>query len=327
MKFKMLVGAVFAAVALAQVAHADTFSDRNQVMNEIRATNPKAKPIQVAWNPGTYNKDTLFFWGNKYWPMSNYMSQKMGRPVSYVPENNRATLLNQIRNQTYKWMYVQPDIAVTAQEFGYMPVAYMTRNSESVFVIPTDSKITHTSDLTGKRIATLAGTNDARLAKYYLHVEGWDANFKDISGGGYPELERIIKAKGADAIAVSRSAANGIVERSNGTLKIFASAGTIPLGVWLAHNSVSLSEINQMVDYMCNSPRDLYLAAGLKLTEQEKPFIPVTKDILKYMRAVMNFNEPDYGRQVYDPRKNLYIEFNTAFSDSQIKPELATPNP
>lgn len=324
---KFLMGSVLTVLAMTQFAHADTFTDRKKILSDIRTTNYKARPIQVGWNPGTYNQDTLFFWGNKYWPLANHLSQKMGRMVSFVPENNRQTLLNQVRNQTYSWLYVQADVSVVAQEFGYMPVAYMTREFESVFVVPAQSPIQKTSELKGKSIGVLDNSNDMRLARYYLNVEGWNANFKNIMGGGYPELEAMLKAKKVEAVAMSRTAAADLLKRNEGEFKIFASAGSIPLGIWLAHNSVPNSEITAIVSTLETSPKDLYVSAGLKFADNEKPFAPFTKDHLKYMRAAMNYNEPDYGRQVYDPRKDAFIEFNTAFSDSQVKPELKTPNP
>lgn len=324
---KLLMGLTLAVLTLTQVVHADTFTDRKKILNDIRASNYKARAIQVGWNPGTYNQDTLFFWGNKYWPLANHLSQKMGRTVSFVPENNRRTLLNQVRNQTYSWLYTQADVAVAAQEFGYMPVAYMTREFESVFVLPANSTIQKTSELKGKTLGMVDNTNDMRLARYYLNVEGWGANVKTISGGGYSELEALLKTKKVDGVAMSRSAAEDLLKRNEGEFKIFASAGSIPLGIWLAHNSVSDAEIETMVATLEASPKDLYTSAGLKFAPNEKAFTPFSKDHLKYMRAAMNYNEPDYGRQVYDPRKDAYIEFNTAFSESQVKPELKSPNP
>jgi ABC-type phosphate/phosphonate transport system substrate-binding protein len=171
---KFMMGLVLTALSTAQLASADTFTDRRALLDKAKATGQK--PIEVGFNPGNNGKkEELFFWTNKYWPLANNLTTQTGDNISFIPENDAPVLLNLVRSQKYKWLYVQPNIAVIAQEHGYTPLGYLNKEIESVFVVPAEGGISKTADLKGKNIATLVNSNDLRLAKYYLHTENWNA--------------------------------------------------------------------------------------------------------------------------------------------------------
>lgn len=326
---KIMMGLVLAAMATAQLASADTFTDRRAVLDKAKASG--LKPIEIGFTPGNMlnngKKEELFFWANKYWPLANSLSQQTGESVSFIPENEPKVLLNLVRAQSYKWLYVQPNVAVIAQEHGYTPVAYLNRELESVFVVPVDSPIKKTSELKGKNIAALAESNDLRLGKYYLHTEGWDAKFIEIGASGYGEVEAQLTLKKVDAIAVNRDTAEAIIKRSKDAFKILATSGGVPQAVLLAHVSVKNGEFNKMSDALLKVTGITLKATGLPFAETEAAYRPFTKDHLRYMRAALGYQEPDYGRSIYDPKVNKYIEAAEAFTDGVVKPVLKTPNP
>lgn len=323
---KFMMGLVLAALATAQLASADTFTDRRALLDKAKAAGNR--PIEVGFNPGNNaGRDELFFWSNKYWPLANSLTAQTGDSVSFIPENDTKVLLNLIRAQNYKWLYVQPNVAVVAQEHGYTPLAYMGREIESVFVVPTEGGLTKTSDLKGKNIATLANSNDLRLAKYYLHTEGWDARFLEIGASGYGEVEAQLSLKKVDAIAVNRETAQDIVKRSNNAYKILATSGGVPRTVLLAHISVNNDEVQRISSALLKVNSTTMAPTGLTFAEGETVFLPFTKDHLRYMRAALGYVEPDYGRSIYDPKVNKYIESQEAFTDGIVKPVLKTPNP
>lgn len=323
---KITQALLIATLATTQWASADTFSERQALLENNRKAGVKA--IEVGYNPGTsVAKDQLFFWTNKYWPISNSMIEKTGYSISFIPENDPVVLLNLVRAQHYKWLYVNPNIAVVAQEHGYTPVSYLNRSIESVFVVPTKS-MTKTSDLKGKKIATLGNTNESNFAKYYLHIENLQATFIDVGSGGYSELQALLESKQVDAIAVSRTKAVEMVGASNGELKILASAGSAPLAVMLVHTSVTQEQAEKINNSLLTLPLDaLKGLPELKFTAKEAIYLPFTKDHLRYTRAALGFVEPDYGRSIYDPKKDQYIESSQAFTEGVVLPILAQPNP
>lgn len=324
---KLMMGLVLAALATAQFANADTFTDRRALLDKARAAGNK--PIEIGFNPSSTGskKDELFFWTNKYWPVANAMTAQTGDSISFIPESDQTVLLNLVRAQRYKWLYVNPDVAVVAQEHGYTPMAYLNREFESVFVIAADSPIKKTSELKGKNIATLARSNDLRLARYYLHTENWDAKFIEVGASGYAEVEAQLNLKKVDAIAVSREMANDIMKRNKDSYKILATSGGVPSAVLLAHISVPDSDVQRITGSMLKVPTPALAPLGYKFAEGETPFLPFTKDHLRYMRAALGYTEPDYGRSVFDPKVNKYVETSEAFTDGNVKAVLKTPNP
>lgn len=323
---KLMIVLVLAATAIAQLASANTFTDRRALLDKAKASGNKV--IEIGFNPGNNGKkEELFFWSNKYWPMANNLIAQTGDNISFIPENDSTVLLNLVRAQRYKWLYVPPNIAVIAQEHGYTPLAYMNRDIESVFVVPTESTLTKTSDLKGKKIATLASSNDLRLAKYYLHTENWDANFIEIGANDYSEVEFQLTQKKVDAIAVSREAAMDIITRSKDAYKILATSGGVPRTILLSHVSVNNDEINRIASAIIKVPASAMSAMGLTFAENEIGFSPFTKDHLRYMRASLGYIESDYGRAIFDPKLDKYVESAQAFTEGVVKPVLKTPNP
>ena len=324
---KIMMGLVIAVLATAQLANANTFMDRRALLDKTKSAGKK--PIEIGYNSTTTgaNKEELFFWANKYWPMVNSMTAQTGDSLSLIPENDSRVLLNLVRAQRYKWLYVNPNIAVVAQEHGYTPLAYLNREFESVFVVPFDSPIKKTAELKGKNIATLANSNDMRLAKYYLHTEGWDAKFLEIGALGYAEVEALMSLKKVDAVAVNREFAVDMLKRNKDAYKILATAGGVPMSVLLAHVSVSDAEVERISGSMLKLPSTILAAANMTFREGEAPFLPFTADHLRYMRAALGFVEPDYGRSIYDPKVDKYIESPEAFTEGIVKPALKTPNP
>lgn len=322
---KFTMGLFVAALALGQFAHADTFSEHRALLQKAKAAGNRT--IEIGYNPASVGyKDPLFFWTNKYWPIANGMMAQTGDAISLVPENNKSTLQNIVRAQQYKWLYVHPDIAVLAQEHGYTPMLYFSRDYEAVFVVPTEG-MSKTSDLKEKRIATLATTNDNRFAKYYLHTENIKGSFVDVGESGYGEVFQLLTNKKVDAIVVSRPIANDFIATSKGNFKILASAGIAPSAVLLAHVSVSNAEAKRISDSLLNLPAAAAAGTGMIFRDDEKLYLPFVKDHLRYTRAALGYVEPDYGRSIYDPKVNAYIEAHEAFTEGVVKPELAQPNP
>ena len=321
---KFMMGLVLAALATAQLASADTFTDRRALLDKAKAAGNKA--IEVGFNPGNNGKkDELFFWTNKYWPLANSLTTQTGESISFIPENDTKVLLNLVRSQKYKWLFVQPNVAVVAQEHGYTPLGYMNKEFESVFVVA-EGGPAKTADLKGKNIATLANSNDLRLAKYYLHTENWDAKFVEIGASDYGEVETQLVLKKVDAIAVNRDTANQIIKRNKG-FKILATSGGVPRAVLLAHISVSNDQVERISGALLKVPGSALVPADLGFTATDTPFLAFNKDHLRYMRAALGYVEPDYGRSIYDPKVNKYIESQEAFTDGIVKPVLKTPNP
>lgn len=323
---KFMMGLVLAATAIAQLASANTFTERRALLDKAKASGNKV--IEIGFNPGnTAKKEELFFWSNRYWPLANSLISQTGDNISLIPENDLTVLLNLVRSQRYKWLYVPSNIAVVAQEHGYTPLAYMNREVESVFLVPTEGGVTKTSDLKGKKIATLANSNDMRLAKYYLHTENWGAKFIEIGSNDYNEVEFLLTQKKVDAIAVSREVAMDIIKRNKDAYKILATSGGVPRTVLLSHVSVKNEEINRISGAILKVPATAMNAMGLTFAESESGFSPFTKDHLRYMRAALGHAEPDYGRSIFDPKANKYVESAQAFTEGVVKPVLKTPNP
>ena len=329
---KLLIGAAVAAIAALQVVHAaEPFAERQALLQKLHEKG--AKTIEIAFNPGSTQKNELFYWANKYWPLANEITAATQDIISLIPEENNDVLVNLIKLQRYKWIAAQPSIAVIAQEHGYTPLMYLNKEFESVFVVPVDGALNKTADLKGKKIATLDKSNDSRFAKYYLNSEGLDGVYVDVGSSGYPDVLAQLKNKKVDAVAVRREVAESFIasnkdkESGKEKFKILASAGTTPMLVVLAHVSVSDKEVNKITSALQNVNNRTMATVGFKFNDNEAAFLPFTKDHLKYMRAALGFVEPDYGRFIYDPKTDKYLESHQLFTVGTVKPELKQPNP
>ena len=98
---KFMMGLVLAALATAQLASANTFAERRALLDKGKAAGVKL--IEVGFNPGNSgNKDELFFWANKYWPLANSLTSQTGDNISFIPENDVRVLLNLVRSRHYR---------------------------------------------------------------------------------------------------------------------------------------------------------------------------------------------------------------------------------
>lgn len=119
-----------------EVENRGAFHEHQVLVRSLRAK--KAKTIEMAFQASTASKVEFFYWAQRYWLTANERMASSGAIFTYLPENDPLILTNFVRSQHYDWLYVLPNIAVIAQEHGYIPNCYLTLSVEAVIVVPTD---------------------------------------------------------------------------------------------------------------------------------------------------------------------------------------------
>jgi hypothetical protein len=296
------------------VVSADAFMERRDIL--AKATSSAKSKVEVGFYPGDVEQSSQFYWAHKFLPFTNYISDQTGNVISLVPEQNVTVLKNLVKAQHYKWLYVSSSIAVLAQGMGYTPVVKAGGDTDSVFVTTPKSSIHKLTDLQGVRVGIASHTEAALVAKYTLkNVKPLAISPIYVEAGSSlrGQLPALLDSGVVDAVIISREQADVISKIAPEKYKIADALGNIQGAVLLAHSSLSQSEIVNM--------RSAYL--GLHLSDalhaslmsgysfksaSNNYFIDFDRDYLSMARKVLAFNEPDYGRAVFDVKTQNWLE-------------------
>ena len=293
-------------------AQETVFSQRRSLVDKLKAAN--APTVYVGFMPSTLQRSDAFYWATRYWQVANHITEASKVIFTFIPEEDPHTLRNNIRTQQYKWLYVPPTMAVIAQENGYTPVAYFTRPYETVFVVPA-SNTAAPGVLTGKRVGYLNGRLDEYFAPYFLETAlKSKARLIPSGSGDYNTLFNQLKTQKLDAVAASKDSAKAWVDKNNpDQWKILDGFGSVPSATFLVHSSVSNADYENISKAIFSVPASAVAAAGIKMKDGEQVFAPYARDQLAWMRLAMSSVETDYGRVIYNPRAQKYMEMHDAF--------------
>lgn len=299
--------------------------EHQELIKELRKKN--AKTVEMAFQASTTARTEFFYWTQRYWLTSNDRMKNSGYIFSYIPENDQLVLANFIRSQRYDWLYVLPNMAVLAQEHGYIPNCYLNIPFESVIVVPEDSGISNTLDLKGKKIGHIDRSNDSRIVKYTLHLEDVSAKYvgENIT---ISDLASNLTQKKYDAITLRKEDAEKVIKTPSGKgLKIFASAPTVPGAVMLAHSRVPQEDVN-VVTKACVETSPEAVARAAKFDSEtikegavisKNTYLAYEEDHLKFMRAALGFVEPEYSRNIFNPKTNMFTDLHEVFTEPPKK--------
>lgn len=315
--------ALLVAMALlgANAYAADVFSERAAVVRKLKS-NAHA-PIEIGFYPGSNAKEELFYWSQRNLPFANYVSLRLDTLVTLIPETNISVLKNLIKAQRYKWLFVNPDLAVVAQEIAYTPIVKQSEDTESVLLVRPDSQIHKYLDLRGRRLGLVKNTSTATLALAKI------ADIKDrvdlvTTAVDQQSLLQTLDSGRADAIAIRKELANEAVKKNPTKYRLADSAGVVPGFVLLAHVSVSQDEVERMRSTFLSlraedsDVQEIMSRNGENL-KQGSYFVDWDRDYLKATRKALATVEPDYGRYLFDPMRGMYMEANKLFINTNTE--------
>lgn len=279
--------------------------------------------IEIGYYPGSSTKDELFYWSQKYIPLARHLSSKSGSAITLVPEPNVQVLKNLIKGQRYRWMYINADLAVLAQEIAYTPVAKQSVDSEAVLVVRQDSPLNKYSDLSGKRLGLVKTTTIGTFARYKLTETKTNAEIVDVPQG-QDYILQLLDLGRIDAAAVRKDFALDLNRRYPKRFRIADSAGEAPGFVLLAHMSVSNDEVERVrsgfLSLHSEDPTAQKIMSMQGETATQGPyFVEWNRDFLKNTRKAVAAVEPDYGRFVFDPVNGEYTEAYKIFTSESLE--------
>lgn len=299
---------IFSANAMAAQNALEKRSEIIQSMKKKDANN-----IEIGFFPGKLERIESFYWANTYMPFANYLSNKTDNIVSLVPERKVSAFKNLIKAQRYKYIYVNPELAVMAQEIAYTPIARLSSDTESVAIVASDSSVQKSTDLSGKKVTLFNNSISTNLARAFFMKNDIKPNAQTGTTSVAIAMQKIDN-KTTDAVVLDKREAEEIVAKSAGKYKILTSFGTAPTAIFMAHVSTPDTEVDRLKAALLEldgSSDDI--RTSLNETKKGKLFEDYNKDYLKDVRAMLATIEPDYGRYVYNPVTNKYQEAYTLF--------------
>lgn len=315
---KTLALLVTSALLTANVLAANTSKESTGETKKVKSSEYAA--TEIGYYPGSTAKDELFYWSQKYLPFSRHLTASSGRTVTLVPEQNITVLKNLIKAQKYKWVYVNADVAVLAQEISYTPVLKSARDAESVLVVKPAASLNKFSDLSGKRIGLVKADSISTLARHRLLQSNTATTIVDAPQG-HESLLQMLNLGRVDAIVLRKDIAMAAAKNHPTRYRVADSAGTIPNLVLLAHTSVSQDEVERVraafTSLRAENPGDQKIMSHSGEHLKDGPFyVSWDRDFLKTARKALAAVEPDYGRYVFDPTRGTFSEAHKIFKET-----------
>lgn len=308
---------VVLAAAIATLFSANVMAEQNALEHraDIIQTMKKkdVNSIEIGFFPGSLERVESFYWANTYMPLANYLSAKTDNLVALVPERKVSAFKNLIKAQRYKYIYVNPELAVMAQEIAYTPIVKFGNDIESVAVVASDSSMQSAGDLAGKKVTVFDNSLPTNMARAYFIKNDIKPTLQYGTSSVAVAMQKI-ENKSTDAVILNKTEADALVSKAAGKYKVLANFGTAPGFVFMAHVSTQDSEVERLKSaLLALDGSDSQILKSLHETRTGKLFDDYNKDYLKDVRAMLAAVEPDYGRYVYNPVTNKYQEAYTLF--------------
>ncbi len=172
MKRNYLTSAVLALLVLAG-AGAATSAWADEEAQDIRraqvARYGKSAAL-IGIYPGTATETEPHLLLQRFLPAMNYLTNRVGGLVSFVPEVSSGRFKESIAAGQYNLIYVTPEIGVTAWVNGFTPLVKRSEHIESVAIVKKDSPAKEMKDI--KRLGVLSGAMVTSLAIATLKKDG-----------------------------------------------------------------------------------------------------------------------------------------------------------
>lgn len=178
---------------------------------------------------------------SRYMPMFNFLSDRSGSLITFVPMKDVAVYNDVIKNNIYDFLYTDSVTAVSAIKFGYRPLVKRNVSIQGAWVVKDRSAIKDIDDLMGKKIGVFDEKVETILTKFILTEKKMNTriNYLSADGLGFDGLVEALNTDAVDSIVLDLRVAKDLVRKSGGTYRILNETSEVPEAVLLVKKGVS----------------------------------------------------------------------------------------
>lgn len=245
--------------------------------------------IRIGIYPGELENGALYatIVGN-YEPFIDHLRANGFQDMTYLIETAKAAWPQHLVRESYDFVYLPPQMAVTARQLGYTPLARSETSIQPVFACNESSKLHSISDLAGAKARVLVkeDTVGALVAKYTLMKSGVIEKVSLLDAGSVDQnwLPEAAKQGLTDVVAIQ----NGIDFKQAG-LRAIHECPSLPGFVWLAGRKVGPEAVEMFQRSLSNfnSGAKGMESAGIALGVGTKGFSPLTDADIAHIRTIV----------------------------------------
>ncbi|MCA3000081.1 MAG: phosphate/phosphite/phosphonate ABC transporter substrate-binding protein [Betaproteobacteria bacterium] len=260
----------------------DAFQEREAILSTMR----DRAVLTVGIFPGTtsFEAGEVYNLVRRYMPLANYLSKESGKLVALMPEKNVLSLKRRAVSERYPYIYVNAEVAASANLAGYVPLVARAQDIVSVFVTKSDSKVATIEDLKGKTVGLVDQAMVSTLAKHALHKQGLWTSVKLLPAGssGTAALTLMLDTGQAEAVVMRKENADEVIKAKPG-YKVAIVGSAAPGFLLMARRNVAEADNQRMA------------AALLKVNRADKSFekVAVALDVLADGPAFRRINDTE----------------------------------
>lgn len=232
-----------------------------------------ADSVRIGIYPGELENGALYstVMGN-YEPFIDHLRSNGIRNMTYLVETNRAAWPQHLVRESYDFVYLPPQYAVTARLLGYEVLAKSDSSIQPVLVCNANSPHKTISDIAGAKVMIKENTVAAILAKYEMMKSGVIEKVKLIDAGTVDQdwLPEAVRNGMVDVTAIPKenlAAAKG--------LRALQECPALPGFVWLAGRKTRPEVVARFAGALTefNPAEKLNQPAAIALGLKDKGFI------------------------------------------------------
>lgn len=204
--------------------------------------------------PGRLENSDLFFMMRRYLPLVNFLSDRSGHLISFVPLKQSSQVLSAASASSYDFIYTSAETAVPAVASGYRPLIKRNDAIQGVWLVRANSPIRSIDDLVGRKVGVIDKAMETTLSRFIL-IEKKIAdkvNYLDASGAGQAGMVDALKTGIVDSIVLNKQDAARLIRDNANTFKVLAETGEVPGFILLAKKGTSEKIMGTMTNSFVN---------------------------------------------------------------------------
>lgn len=292
---KVLIGTLLGTMLTfsAQAQDKNKFQERSELIRQYGVT----QNVTMGWYIGLVDTFEMRELLNRYLPLSNYLSNRLGRLVVLETGKTDKGVADKGMKGSLNIVYTSALMGSQLVKAGWIPIVGRSEDIRSVIVTPADVSIKEIQDFKGKQIWASEGGTVSQQVKYELINAGIikdaeDKNFvqKRMDQG---QLLDVLKNKQAPAVVTREINAEKFI-KSNPSFKIAYKSGPIPGHMVLVSPNFDKSKIeplrNAFLDLNADNADHKSILTSLDgyNEKEKKPFKSVAADNLKLANELYN---------------------------------------
>ncbi len=237
--------------ALAQEVKAVSSETKNEYAERasLLSGGSFTKEIAMGVLLGGETSDDLFLVSKRYMPLTNYLTSKTGKLVSFVPSKSLNTMSAGMDKKIFEVVYADTRIYSIDSLKDYTPVAKTTSSLQGTWLVKERSPIKEIEELKGTRIGMIRGKAETDLSMFYLAERKLDTQVTRIEGIelGVEGMITALERDSLDAVVLSLEQAREKVKSSGGKLRIVGVTDSVPTAMVFIKNGVPDAEKQSLV--------------------------------------------------------------------------------